>query len=140
MTTITSKQTTNPLLRSIHRPEKAQYRIREEGRDVIISCQYWEVRHSKDLGGNISSVIFPHGSGENIFAAPFSTQIRRGGAWQADTFDNTLDTSPSFTCRQDGDLVRIESRTRLLSKDARNSRPSASTRSSTTPGATSGSL
>jgi hypothetical protein len=105
--------------RTIHRPEKAVYQIREEGGDLVVSCQYWEVRHSRNLGGNISNVVFPHGSGRNIFAAPFSTQIRRGDAWQFDTFDNTLDTDPAFTFAQDGERVRVESRTRLLDKDGK---------------------
>ena len=98
----------------IHCPQKAAYNVSEVGNEIIVSCQYWEVRHGKDKGGNITSVVFPHGSGRNIFAAPFSTQIRRGDAWKFDVFENTRDTAPAITWRQDGERVFIESRCRLV--------------------------
>jgi hypothetical protein len=100
----------------IHRPEKARFTVREEKGDVIVSCAYWEVRHSRNRGGNISSVIFPHGSGMNIFAAPFCTQIRTGNAFNFDGFENTFDEYPALTCHTDKELLRVQSRSALINR------------------------
>ena len=98
----------------VHRPVPAQYHVREDGGDILVSCQYWEARHARTAGGNIASVVFPHGSGKNIFAAPFATQLQKGLPWQEPLFDNSLDAQPELTYRQDGDNLLVESRSRLL--------------------------
>lgn len=86
---------------------------------MVVSCQYWEVRHSADCGGNIVSVVFPHGSGKNIFAAPFATQIQRGSAFGGDFYEDCFDHKPETTCYQNGELVRVSSRSHLLDRSGR---------------------
>lgn len=101
----------------IHRPAKAEFRVREEGADVVVACQYWEVRHARNFGGNIDSVVFPYGSGTNIFAAPFSTHIQRGLPFRGTPYENTRDIAPEMTWRQEAGAVHLACRSRLLDGD-----------------------
>jgi len=100
-----------------HRPEKAVFDVREDGADVLVGCRYWDVRHSAEAGGNMASIIFPHGSGENIFAAPCSTEVnvRRHGGLVA--YQNALDRVAALSHGREGERVWVESQSEFVSAD-----------------------
>ncbi|MFB3893203.1 MAG: hypothetical protein ACE15C_14395 [Phycisphaerae bacterium] len=43
---------------------------------IIVSNEYWEVRHNLKAGGCWDSIKFAHGSGRNMLVAPVSSRIR----------------------------------------------------------------
>ncbi|MCM8788724.1 MAG: DUF6259 domain-containing protein, partial [Candidatus Omnitrophica bacterium] len=47
--------------------------VTQNNGEIIISSEYWEVKHSKKNGGTISSIIFKFGSNKNIIAKPFTS-------------------------------------------------------------------
>ncbi len=99
-----------------HVPVKAKFSVREAGNDLLVACQFWEVRHSSADGGNISSVVFPHGTGKNIFAAPCRTQISTSarGSTQTHTARGN-DSGSCLSYYSDGEVVVVESESPFLS-------------------------
>jgi len=102
---------------AVHRPVRAAYSVRQEGADIVVACQYWEVRHAARHGGNIASVVFRYGSGTSIFAAPCSTHVRRGLTFSSRTYDNALDDQPAIAVVESGGEVKVECRSRLRHTD-----------------------
>lgn len=98
---------------AMHRPVPAVYRVRRDGPDIIVACQYWEVRHAARHGGNLASVVFPHGSGTSIFSAPCSSQIRAGTPFASRSYDNALDDRPEMTVSEQDGEVRVMCRSRM---------------------------
>lgn len=96
-----------------HLPEKARFNVCKENGDVVVSCQYWQVRHGSSCGGNIAGILFPHGSGRNIFAAPVSTQVGLFAKGTFPTFENAADSSPRLTHGAAGEIVYVESESAL---------------------------
>lgn len=107
----------DPASPALHRPVRAAYSIRREAQDIVVACQYWEVRHAAQHGGNIASVVFRHGSGKSIFAAPCSTFVRRGLTFSSRTYDNALDDQPQLSVVERDGEVLVECRSRLRHAD-----------------------
>ena len=103
-----------------HKPVKAQFTVSEDAGDTVVSCQYWDVRHSSGAGGNISSIVFPHGTGKNMFSAPCATQINANLCDEAlPMFSNDRDGEPVISHGTKGETVWVKSRSRLLNPEGK---------------------
>ncbi len=102
-----------------HRPEKARLAVCESGKDLVVGCQYWEVRHSSEAGGNLSSILFPHGSGKNVLAAPCLTEVRtfHRGALKSYQTRTLAGARSSLSYSLTGDAACIESESPLMTAE-----------------------
>ena len=58
---------------------------------IIVKTHYWRVEHDLKAGGCWTSIVFKHGSGKNLLAAPVSARVRNLEAHPA-----TDNSSPNF--------------------------------------------
>jgi|GEM_PF-865366 len=100
-----------------HTPQPARYEVDERADALTVRCAYWSATHSRAHGGNISSAVFPHGSGRNIFAAPWSTSMRlwRGGRILG--FANADDPDAHLAHGREGDRVWVQARSAFVSPE-----------------------
>jgi len=99
-----------------HRPEPAVYRVAEDGDEVVVSCQYFTVRHARAAGFNIASIVFPHGSGRSIFTAPCATSLQHGAPFANAPFGNCHDRDARCAVVQRDGVVRLETANTLVNR------------------------
>lgn len=51
-----------------------EYKATKDG--VAVSNEFWEVKHSKEHGGAIVSIVFAKGTGKNLLASPLSSHVK----------------------------------------------------------------
>lgn len=99
-----------------HRPEPAVYTVRQEAGEVVVSCQYFTVRHARAAGYNLASIVFPHGSGRSILAAPCVTSLQRGAPFANAPFVNAHDGDLRLAMGTTDGGVRIETSNTLVNR------------------------
>ncbi len=67
---------------------------------VTVTTDYWRLEFDLRNGGVLDTIVFPHGSGQNLLLSPLATYVDHWSAVNAPKVD--------FRSSRDGDVIRIE--------------------------------